>query len=59
MKDNKDRRKNLSFKDNVRDRVLLEWANDRAEEYSGFSAYIKRLIQKDMEGHYDNTTKSK
>lgn len=49
MKDNKDRRKNVSFKDNVRDRVLLEWANDRAEEYSGFSAYIKRLIQKDME----------
>ena len=53
MADNKDRRKNVSFKDTVRDKVLLEWANDRAEEYSGFSAYIKGLIQKDMEGYYD------
>ena len=49
----KERRKNVSFKDNVKDRVLLEWANDRAEEYNGFSAYIKRLIQRDMEGYYD------
>ena len=49
----KERRKNVSFKDNTRDRMLLEWANDRAEEYNGFSAYIKRLIQKDMEGYYD------
>lgn len=54
MADNKDRRKNVSFKDTVRDKVLLEWANDRAEEYSGFSAYIKGLIQKDMEGYYDS-----
>lgn len=54
MADNKDRRKNVSFKDTVRDKVLLEWANDRAEEYSGFSAYIKWLIQKDMEGYYDS-----
>ena len=49
----KERRKNVSFKDNTRDRLLLEWANDRAEEYNGFSAYIKRLIQRDMEGYYD------
>ena len=49
----KERRKNVSFKDNARDRMLLEWANDRAEEYNGFSAYIKRLIQRDMEGYYD------
>ena len=48
-----DRRKNVSFKDSVKDKVLLEWANDRAEEYNGFSAYIKRLIQKDMEEYYD------
>ena len=54
----KERRKNVSFKDNARDRMLLEWANDRAEEYNGFSAYIKRLIQRDMEGYYD-TNKSK
>ena len=54
MANNKDRRKNVSFKDTVRDKVLLEWANDRAEEYSGFSAYIKRLIQKDMEEYYDS-----
>lgn len=54
----KERRKNVSFKDNARDRMLLEWANDRAEEYNGFSAYIKRLIQRDMEGFYD-TNKSK
>ena len=50
----KERRKNVSFKDNARDRMLLEWANDRAEEYNGFSAYIKRLIQRDMEGFYDS-----
>ena len=49
----KERRKNVSFKDNTRDRMLLEWANDRAEEYNGFSAYIKRLIQRDMDGFYD------
>ena len=54
MANNKDRRKNVSFKDTVRDKVLLEWANDRAEEHNGFSAYIKRLIQKDMEGCYDS-----
>ena len=54
----KERRKNVSFKDNARDRMLLEWANDRAEEYNGFSAYIKRFIQRDMEGFYD-TNKSK
>ena len=24
---NKDRRKNVSFKDNVKDKILLEWAN--------------------------------
>lgn len=54
MIDNKDRRKNVSFKDNMKDKILLEWANDRAEEYNGFSAYIKRLIQKDMEGYYDS-----
>lgn len=55
MQENKDRRKNVSFKDTVRDRALLEWANDRAEEFSGFSAYIKRLIQKDMEEHYESS----
>ena len=49
----KERRKNISFKDNAKDRMLLEWANDRAEEYNGFSAYVKRLIQRDMEGYYD------
>ena len=49
----KERRKNISFKDNAKDRMLLEWANDRAEEYNGFSAYVKRLIQRDMEGFYD------
>ena len=54
----KERRKNISFKDNAKDRMLLEWANDRAEEYNGFSAYVKRLIQRDMEGFYD-TNKSK
>ena len=54
MVNNKDRRKNISFKDTVRDKRLLEWATDKAEEYSGFSAYIKMLIQKDMEGYYEN-----
>ena len=48
----KERRKNVSFKDNARDRMLLEWANDRAEECNGFSAYIKKLIKMDMEENY-------
>lgn len=46
--ENKDRRKIISFKDTVRDKSLLEWALDRAEDYGGFSAYIKILIQRDM-----------
>lgn len=45
--DNKDRRKNASFKDNVKDKILLEWANDNSKVY-GFSQYIKQLIEKDM-----------
>lgn len=44
---NKERRKNVSFKDNVRDTMLLEWALDQSQLY-GFSGYIKGLIEKDM-----------
>lgn len=43
----KDRRKNISFKNNIKDKMLLEWANDRSKVY-GFSNYIKQLIEKDM-----------
>lgn len=46
-KSNKDRRKNVSFKNNMRDTILLEWAMDKAECY-GFSSYIKMLIEEDM-----------
>lgn len=46
---NKDRRKNISFKDSYRDTLLLQYATDKSIEYGGFSAYIKSLIQKDME----------
>lgn len=52
--DNSDRRKIISFKDTVRDKALLEWALDQAEDYGGFSAYIKILIHKDMKRGINN-----
>lgn len=56
---NKDRRKNVSFKDNVKDKMLLEWANDQSQYY-GFSQYIKQLIEMDMKekgGNLDDSFK--
>ena len=38
----------LSFKDNIEDRILLEWLNDRFEEYNGKSNYIKYVLRKEM-----------
>ena len=38
----------LSFKDNIDDRILLEWLNDRFEEYNGKSNYIKYVLRKEM-----------
>lgn len=58
---NKERRKNVSFKDNVRDVMLLEWALDQSQLY-GFSGYIKSLIEKDMKekgGSTSDTIKSR
>lgn len=52
--DNKDRRKIISFKDTVRDNALLEWSLDKAEKCGGYSAYIKILIQKDMDEVINN-----
>ncbi len=52
--DKGDRRKIISFKDNVRDNILLQWSLDSAEEYGGYSAYIKSLISKDMEVRNDS-----
>lgn len=57
--DNKDRRKNISFKDTMRDKMLLEWALDKADNYGGFSAYMKKLIQDDMERGMENNESSK
>ena len=39
----------LSFKDNIDDRILLEWLNDRFEEYNGKSNYIKYVLRKEMQ----------
>lgn len=38
----------VSFKDNIEDRILLEWLNDRFEEYNGKSNYIKYVLKKEM-----------
>ena len=38
----------LSFKDNIDDRILLEWLNDRFEEYGNKSNYIKYVLRKEM-----------
>ena len=38
----------LSFKDNVDDRILLEWLHDRFEEYGNKSNYIKYVLRKEM-----------
>lgn len=42
-----DRRKHVSFKNNVMDNMLLKWAEDQSQIY-GFSSYIKKLIENDM-----------
>ena len=39
----------VSFKDNIEDRILLEWLNDRFEEYNGKSNYIKYVLRKEMQ----------
>lgn len=39
----------LSFKDNIDDRILLEWLNDRFEEYGNKSNYIKYVLRKEMQ----------
>ena len=39
----------ISFKDNIEDRILLEWLNDRFEEYNGKSNYIKYVLRKEMQ----------
>ena len=39
----------LSFKDNVDDRILLEWLNDRFEEHGNKSNYIKYVLRKEMQ----------
>ena len=38
----------VSFKDNIEDRILLEWLNDSFEEYNGKSNYIKYVLRKEM-----------
>ena len=39
----------VSFKDNIEDRILLEWLNDRFEEYNGKSNYIKYVLRREMQ----------
>lgn len=38
----------LSFKDNVMDKMLLEWLEQQGE-IVGKSSYLKNLIKKDMD----------
>ena len=38
-----------SFKDNIDDRILLEWLNDRFEEYGNKANYIKYVLRKEMQ----------
>ena len=42
----------VSFKDNIEDRILLEWLNDRFEEYNGKSNYIKYVLRKEMKKNF-------
>lgn len=48
-----ERRKHISFKNNKRENDLLEFANKKSE-LLGFSAYIKLLIEKDMNKEVEN-----
>lgn len=47
VKSTDDRRRQISYKNNKRDDKLLKYTDEQAEIY-GLSAYIKRLIEKDM-----------
>lgn len=48
MKANKDdRRRHISFKNNIREDELLKYCDEKAEKF-GLSTYIKLLIEKDM-----------
>ena len=38
----------ISFKDNLNDKMILEWLEEKSETI-GKSAYIKQLIKNDME----------
>ena len=48
-----ERRKHISFKNNKRENDLLEFANKKSELLR-FSAYIKLLIEKDMNKEVEN-----
>ena len=39
----------LSFKDNLQDKLLLAWLEDRFSEYNGKSNYIKYVLKKEMQ----------
>ena len=39
----------LSFKDNLEDKLLLAWLEDRFSEYNGKSNYIKYALKKEMQ----------
>ena len=36
----------VSFKDNLEDKLLLAWLEDRFSEYNGKSNYIKYVLKK-------------
>ena len=38
----------ISFKDNINDKMILEWLEEKSET-KGKSAYIKQLIKNEME----------
>ena len=38
----------VSFKDNIEDKLLLDWLEDKFSEYGNKSNYIKYILRKEM-----------
>lgn len=46
----------VSFKDNLEDKLLLAWLEDRFSEYNGKSNYIKYVLKKEMQCQLNKKT---
>lgn len=48
----------LSFKNNFEDKLLLDWLENKFDEYGNKSNYIKYILRKEMrsefKGEYEN-----